>query len=194
MKSKNYDVFVSHASEDKEEIARPLASLLIAKGYIVWFDEFTLSLGDSLRQSIDKGLGASRYGVVILSPSFLDKNWPEYELNSLVQLELDRGKKCILPIWHKLNKSMVLEYSPSLADKVADVSTIGLEKLCERISEVVGEPSNNPMNVSTISDGVIDGNTCPQCGQEGQYYGYEGSDGDEAHWFECNHCGHFDGL
>ncbi len=188
-----YDIFVSHASEDKNEIVRPLAKMLIAKGYSVWYDEISLKLGDSLRKNIDNGLGSSKYGVVILSPNFFEKNWPEYELNSLVQLELDRGEKCILPIWHNIDKTTVIKYSAALADKVADVSTLGLEKLCERISDVVGTPSSHPSNVVEIPQQILD-SICPKCGQMGEHFGFEGGEGDEAYWFECFHCGYFHGL
>lgn len=58
-----HDVFISHASEDKDEFVRPLANALIQQGLNVWFDEMTLRIGDSLRQKIDKGLANSRVGL-----------------------------------------------------------------------------------------------------------------------------------
>jgi TIR domain len=113
-----YDAFISHASEDKEKLVRPLANVLIKMGYRIWYDEFALKVGDSLRQSIDKGLINSRYGIVILSPSFFAKNWPQYELNGLTSREI-AGRKVILPVWYKITKDDLLAYSPALADKVA---------------------------------------------------------------------------
>ena len=68
-----WDVFISHASEDKEGFVRPLAKSLRQRGLRVWYDEFTLKVGDSLRRSIDRGLARSRYGVVVISPNFLRK-------------------------------------------------------------------------------------------------------------------------
>ena len=70
-KDDEWDVFISHATEDKEAIARPLADALRDGGLRVWYDEFSLTLGDSLRQSIDRGLARSLFGVVVVSPSFL---------------------------------------------------------------------------------------------------------------------------
>ncbi len=61
-----YDIFISHASEDKDDFVRPLAIALIEKGFKVWYDELSLDVGDSLRQSIDKGLKNSRFGLVWL--------------------------------------------------------------------------------------------------------------------------------
>jgi hypothetical protein len=115
---KKWDVFISHASEDKATVAEPIAQFLSSVGVKVWYDNFTLSVGDSLSRSIDKGLAESRFGLVILSPSFFSKDWPEYELRGLVAKELGRDK-VILPIWHNVSKDDVLQYSPPLADKLA---------------------------------------------------------------------------
>jgi hypothetical protein len=87
-----WDVFVSHASEDKDSFVRELAQELGRKGVRVWYDEFTLSVGDSLRQSIDKGLAKSRYGIVILSHNFFVKDWPQKELDGLVVRERNGQK------------------------------------------------------------------------------------------------------
>ncbi len=116
-----YDAFISHASEDKSSIVRPLAKSLTKLGLRVWYDEFELRIGDSLRESIDKGLVNSRYGIVILSKAFFSKNWPKYELNGLTSREIE-GEKVILPVWHNITKQEVLEYSPTLADKIAVIT------------------------------------------------------------------------
>ena len=79
-----YDVFISHASENKADVALPLANLLKRQGIKVWLDSFELKLGDSLSRSIDQGLSESRFGIVILSPEFLRKDWPRRELDGLV--------------------------------------------------------------------------------------------------------------
>lgn len=129
-----FDFFISHASEDKDEFVRPLAEELIQCGARVWYDEFALKIGDSLRRSIDKGLANSRYGIVVISSSFISKNWPQYEVDGMVAKEME-GVKVILPIWHKVSKTEVLKYSPTLADKVAlnssiyDISEIAQELL-----------------------------------------------------------------
>ncbi|NCC99459.1 MAG: TIR domain-containing protein [Bacteroidia bacterium] len=116
--NKQYDFFISHASEDKDDIVRDLAEALRNSGFEVWYDEFELKIGDSLRKKIDYGLSNANYGIVIVSPSFVKKNWTEYELNGMVAREMN-GHKVILPIWHKITKDEVLKFSPSLADKLA---------------------------------------------------------------------------
>jgi hypothetical protein len=127
------DVFISHASEDKDSIARPLRDALIAVGLTVWFDETRLTLGDSLRRSIDDGLAHCRFGVVILSPNFFAKEWPQRELDGLDARELASGRKAILPIWHNIELADVARYSPRLADRVAVRSSRGIAAVVEEI-------------------------------------------------------------
>jgi hypothetical protein len=132
----DWDVFISHAWEDKESFARPLAKALEAKGLRVWFDEFTLRVGDSLRRSIDRGLAKSRYGVVILSPNFFGKEWPQKELDALVSRE-SLHEKIILPVWHNITVEQVRRHSPMLADRVAVSSSRGLEYVVTELLRVV---------------------------------------------------------
>jgi hypothetical protein len=127
------DLFISHASEDKDSIARPLYQALIAHGFSVWFDEAELRIGDSLRTRIDDGLAKCRYGIVILSPSFLRKNWPKKELDALVARETSTGQKAILPVWHNLDSSLLIQYSPTLADRLAVRSGEGITRIVDEV-------------------------------------------------------------
>jgi hypothetical protein len=113
-------VFISHASEDNDAVVRPLAHALASEGLTVWYDEFELRVGSSLRQNIDRGLANSRFGVVVLSEAFFKKPWTNYELDGLVTRDLaSGGGQIILPIWHHVTKDELIGYSPSLADKFA---------------------------------------------------------------------------
>ncbi|MDU0457634.1 MAG: DUF1883 domain-containing protein [Geobacteraceae bacterium] len=133
----SHDVFISHASEDKDDIVRPLANALIARGLDVWYDEFALKIGDSLRQKIDKGLSGSRVGLVVLSPSFIAKGWTNYELDGIVTRAVS-GEQILLPIWHNITKQHVVDFSPSLADKVArSTATHTIEDIAFEISELL---------------------------------------------------------
>lgn len=126
-----YDLFISHASEDKESFVRPLAMALVNLGVSVWFDEFSLRIGDSLSRSIDRGLAGSRYGLVVISRAFIAKPWPEYEIRGLVAREQDDAdRRVILPIWHGVTRSDVLGFSPPLTDKIAlNTTQLGAEAI-----------------------------------------------------------------
>ncbi len=133
----SYDVFVSHASEDKDEFVRDFVKSLQEYGLHVWYDEFTLRVGDSLRRSIDNGLRNSRYGIVVLSEAFFSKEWPQRELDGLFAREVN-GEKVILPIWHKISKNEVLKFSPIIADMLAlNTASFTIEEIAKEISERV---------------------------------------------------------
>lgn len=131
------DVFVSHASEDKDQIVRPLVKELRSLNLSVWYDEFELRMGDSLRRKIDRGLARSRFGIVVLSQNFFEKGWTNYELDGLVTRSVS-GEQILLPIWHNVSKAEVAHYSPSLADKVARTTALStLQEIAAEIASVV---------------------------------------------------------
>ena len=132
-----YDVFISHASEDKEDVVRPLANALVERGLKVWYDEFELKIGDSLRRKIDKGLANSRFGVVVLSRNFIRKGWTNYELDGIITKAVS-GEQVMLPIWHNITKQEIVDFSPSLADKLArNTSSSTIEEIAEEISALI---------------------------------------------------------
>jgi hypothetical protein len=133
-----WDAFISYASEDRDDVAQPLAEALSSSGLRVWFDQAELSIGDSLRERIDDGLARSSFGIVILSPAFFQKHYPARELNGLAQREIE-GEKVILPIWHKVTDTEVRRFSPPLADRVAAQWSDGLETVVDKLFAVVGK-------------------------------------------------------
>lgn len=132
-----WDVFISHASEDKASVARPLRDELTSMGVTVWLDEAQMRIGHSLRRKIDEGIRSSRFGVVILSEAFLRKGWTNHELDGLVTRTV-AGEQSLLPIWHDLRADQVRAFSPSLADKVAmSTDEFSIEEIAQQIAEVV---------------------------------------------------------
>jgi hypothetical protein len=126
-------IFISHASEDKETFVRPLAHALKSRGLQVWYDEFSLKLGDSLRRSIDRGLAECSAGVVVLSRSFFAKEWPQRELDALYAAEV-AGRSRILPVWHEVDSAFIAQVSPLLADRYAALSNNGVEHVSADIA------------------------------------------------------------
>lgn len=136
-----YDVFISHATEDKDDVVRPLAQALIDQNLRLWYDEFELRIGDSLRRKIDIGLAQSRFGIVVLSHAFFQKNWPQYELDGLVTREM-AGDQVILPLWHRITKEEIIFHSPSLADKIArNTSNSTIAEIAQEIAGVIQDGS-----------------------------------------------------
>ncbi len=141
-----WDIFISHASEDKDEVARPLAAMLEDAGLKVWFDERMILIGDQLREKIEEGLKESKYGVVIFSPNFFAKKWPKRELDGLFDLE-ESGEKRILPIWHNVDENEVREYSPILAGRKAALTVNGLESVAEEILKLFEDAKGQKIQV-----------------------------------------------
>jgi len=137
--TKTYDVFISHASEDKDDLVRSLAHALRNGGLEVWYDEFELKLGDSLRRKIDAGLARSRFGIVVLSKTFLTKGWTQYELDGLVTRSVG-GEQVLLPLWHGITKQEVVNFSPSLADKVArNTASLTIDEIANEIITLIAD-------------------------------------------------------
>jgi hypothetical protein len=133
---REFDAFISHASEDKDEFVRPLAQRLASIGIRIWFDEQELRVGDSLRETIERGLAHSKYGIVVLSRHFFAKRWPQRELNGLTARE-SSGKKVILPVWFNLSFEDVAKEAPMLADRIAARSQDGLDIVVQRLVTVM---------------------------------------------------------
>lgn len=139
-----WDVFISHASEDKTAVAEPLARALMKARVSVWYDDFTLRVGDPLRQSIEKGLRGSKFGVVILSPAFFSKNWPQKELSALMQKE-DGGHQVILPIWYRVGIEEIREQALLLANVKALKWRDGIQTVVSALVEVINGITTPPL-------------------------------------------------
>jgi hypothetical protein len=142
-----HDIFICHASEDKSLLVRPLAEALREQQIDVWYDEFSIKIGDSLRQAVDRGLAGARFGVVVLSPAFFAKSWTHWELSGLVSRMMRERRGLVLPLWHNVGPAEVGEYSPPLSDIRALQSTVGVEALCSEIIKVV-RPQESPLLIA----------------------------------------------
>jgi len=133
--TKAWDVFISHASEDKEEIADALATALSERDIKVWYDKFSLTWGDSLMKKINEGIANSNFGILILSHNFFSKEWTQKEMEALFDKEM-MGGKVILPLWHNISKNDVAKYSPLIAGKLAlKTSDLTIEEICDKLEE-----------------------------------------------------------
>ena len=134
-----YDVFLSHASEDKDDVARPLALALQELGLRVWFDEFELRIGDNLIAKLNAGINASRSGILVLSKDFFGKNWTEHELNTLENLAVTENR-VLFPVWHKITEAEIRSYRASLANIFArSTATHTVKEIATEIYEVISD-------------------------------------------------------
>jgi hypothetical protein len=135
-----WDVFISHASEDKDSVVRALAHELRARGLNVWYDEFELGIGDSLRAGIDRGLAHSRRGIVVLSPAFFAKHWTAEELNGLTAIEASTGEYRILPVWHEVDAAAVAAAAPMIAGRLAGSTSKPIRELADDLVRALHRP------------------------------------------------------
>ncbi|WP_373653274.1 toll/interleukin-1 receptor domain-containing protein [Schlesneria sp. DSM 10557] len=147
---KQWDAFISHASEDKVDFVLPLAEKLRSLGLKIWLDRFEIKVGDSLRGKIEEGLSRSRFGIVVLSPAFFAKHWTKKELDGLAALE-EEGHKVILPIWRNLRKSEVTNHAPMLAGLYALQSIDGVDEVAKQLAAVILEPGSGSPSASSSS-------------------------------------------
>jgi hypothetical protein len=143
------DVFISHASEDKALVARPLATALTERGWSVWLDELELTVGDSLSRRIDDALAKSRFGVVILSPAFFAKEWPQRELAGLAAREVSAGAKIILPVWHNVDQNYIVDRSPTLADRLGSDTKRGIDVVAHELARALTVAQHRPLTTGS---------------------------------------------
>ena len=151
---KSWECFIAYAGEDRADVVRPLADKLQEAGVKVWFDEWELRVGDSLSRKIDEGLRQSAYGVVVLSPRFFGKGWPERELSGLVQRQTAEGTKLVLPVWHEVDADQVRNCSPPLADLIATSTSRGIGTVAQDLLDAMGlssSPSSKPAKTDSES-------------------------------------------
>src|SRR3984957_8885132 len=126
--------FIAHDSRDKKELAEPLALQLQRWHCPVWFDQYSLKVGDSLREGIETGLKECPKCVLILTPNFLNNNgWTKREYDSVFTRELVEKQKVILPVWHNVSVEDIYKYSPILADRVGAQWADGIEEVARKV-------------------------------------------------------------
>lgn len=182
-----WDVFISYAHEDREPFVISLVRSLRVLSMSVWYDEFRLKPGDSLRKAIDAGIKGSRFGVVVLSLNFFRKLWTNRELDGLLAVEGSR-RKVILPIWHNITFHDVRRFSPIVASRAALRSTEGAQSIAQEIRKLVRpricfscRPFDGKTNIMIIpDDGLVwvDNDRPGRRASAGHIYDYSGREVD----------------
>ena len=132
-----YDVFISHASEDKKEFVAPLVEQLQDAGITVWYDALELQWGKSLREQIDNGIKRSKFAILVLSKHFFEKQWPRRELDGILAKETVSGN-APLPIWYNVTQEDVYEFSPTLSGLYAiSTDNHSIDDICKALQLVL---------------------------------------------------------
>jgi hypothetical protein len=133
--TKPYHLFISYATED-EAYAKELSSHFKYLGLSIWFAPLSLKIGEKLLDSINAGMLASEYGLLLLSPQYLAKQWTSYELDVLHRQHIEDQKK-LFPLWHGVDKPEIHQWNPGLTGIIALKSTESIASICGKIADVV---------------------------------------------------------
>lgn len=146
--NEEYDVFVSHAWEDKEGFVDEFVAELEKLDIKVWYDKQRIKWGDSMRARIDDGLKKSKFGIAVISPDYIadGKYWTKAELDGLFQLESVNGKM-LLPIWHNITKQQVMNYSPIIASKLAmTTASMTADEIAKEMQSLLSEEAEEEID------------------------------------------------
>jgi len=136
--------FICHDWRDKTLIARPIALGLSKMRCPVWYDEYSLKVGASLRTSIEKGLKECKKCVLVLSPNFLSNTgWTRTEFDSVFTRQILEGSNVVLPVWCGVNKQQIYAYSPSLLDRLGVPWEEGIEQVLRKLYRAIEPPLSN---------------------------------------------------
>jgi hypothetical protein len=142
-----WDAFISHAGEDKEDFAEPLANELENLGLNVWYDDFELSVGDHIPSEIERGLNNSDYGIVVLSEAFFEKSWTQEELNSLIQRDVSESNKVILPICYEISPTEVQSHHTLLGKRyLISGNSSSVSEVAEELYQEILKNSTQPIS------------------------------------------------
>ena len=130
-----FDSFLSYAGEDTQ-LATEIAGALKSRGFRIWYAPFDLAVGDKLLDSIEKGMMKSRSGILLISPSYLDKGWTNFEMDTLIRQNIESDKK-IFPIWHDVEKSDVEKRHTGLGGIVSLKTDVGLSNLVVQLTQAL---------------------------------------------------------
>jgi hypothetical protein len=162
--STDRDVFLCHASEDKSTVLRPLVSALEAARITYWYDEAEIQWGDSISEKVNAGLRMSRYVLVVFSQAFVEKNWPQRELNAVLNIEASTGEVRVLPllIGSSEQRRRILEAYPIVNDKAFVAWDSGISSVVEALQARLDEKASNSSRSTEASSSHSTGMVIPE--------------------------------
>lgn len=111
-----FDVFISHANKDKNNLIEELYQSLLKLDISIFYDKETLEWGDNWKERILNGTKKAEFAIIVISENFFDREWTERELSEFLNRQDRNGQKLILPIIHNITLQQLQEKYPNLAD------------------------------------------------------------------------------
>lgn len=134
------DFFISHASKDKEPYIKPLTQELSRRGVTYWLDTIEMSWGDQLSLEINKGLATTKYILLCLSKDFLNRSWPQTEMNTALTMQNNEGTKKVLPLILN-SKEIVLQKYPIIGGLVYKEFSEGVDIIGKELATLSTKPT-----------------------------------------------------
>ena len=129
-------IFLCHAWDDRQGVAKELYDLLVARGVSVWFSENDIGLGEPFLRAIDKGLAKSRIGIVLVTPSLLERLPAAGVADRELSVLLARDQ--LVPIVHNTTYAALREVSPMLASRNGlDTAEMPMADVAAKLAELV---------------------------------------------------------
>lgn len=146
------DVFICHTSQDKTSVVSPLVNAFSKEGISFWVDQGEIGWGDSITRKVNEGLSKSQYVIVVLSTTFLGKNWPEREFFAILNQEASSGEVRLLPllVGSKNERDNILQHYPLINDKLFLVWEGKTDPIVVALCDKLGRRHNEPKS-STVS-------------------------------------------
>jgi hypothetical protein len=141
------DAFLSYSTEDTAT-AKTIAHELRFRGFDTWFAPVSLSVGDKLLDAIERGMEDAHAAILLVSPSYLERGWTNFEMDALLRLHVER-KMRLLPVWVGVSKAEVARRHVGLAGIVATMFNAEGD-LASVVSSLVGALSGNAPTICVI--------------------------------------------
>jgi hypothetical protein len=133
-------VYLAHATEDKP-VAEPLAEGLVERGIPVWYDNWEIGYGDSLRRKMEQGLGDCTHFIVLLTATSIGKPWVNEEIDAGLMSAVE-GTAKFIGLRHQLSLNSV---SPFLRTRLTPEYVPGPEGLDALVGEIYGVSKRPPL-------------------------------------------------
>lgn len=153
------DLFISHASADKEQYILPLSKALTTYGVSFWLDSNEIGWGDNIPMKINEGLRNTRYALLCLSNNYLERPWPETEMSAVLAIQNNDGGKRVLPLILNSKETIFQKY-PILSSLAYRDFSSGADRLAQELSTLVGAHKMSHPLIKIIVESAHTGQLC----------------------------------